>query len=730
MGQSHGKQSLKYTPGNTTATVSAIPYDVEEEIKHKSDWSSIKTKLIYQPIQYSHRRCIRVVQLLPSHHNEIAGHDMPHCRLRTADLDSEDSSYTSVSYVWGDPAKTEDIIVEQEGDNAPSFFKVNKNLYAILKAYAPGLRPITCTFWIDAICINQADDMEKSHQVRLMTDIYSRASSVWAWLGSEETRLFQFYFFNVLQVWEKRTKSAVWPPPSSVGLAQSPPPPPPEHELYKFRKAIRAVIKVLERPSGNFITGFRHIMGVFSHHYFQRIWTQQEVLCNDDVYFRFYADLDSEPISVPLQKFREFLMIFRYIIYAIDADAKQKLMSSEEGALVKTILNSLLFSTRLPLMLADKQDCSLLDILARLRTSQPPYDDRDNVFGVLGFAADAEKLDITIDYSISTVDVFTETAKVILVKGQDLSVLSYCSPSSSGLTLPSWAPDWSLKEQFPVPRVLDAISAAVNEGSNMPNASASGGSKPRLKVTDAVTPLLEIDGYRVAQVRAVGQDQIQLPDGQTNNNNNNNNDDDEDKDFLASNLSHVLHHMSQLTNLAAYNWLDASNDEGWRTLTGTLTPLGPNSAATRLKSSFASLLTIFQSMTQNDAANAENNNSATTTAVRFTLRDANYAICVSRIIEFMTGRTCFVTETGLVGVGPAHTRAGDVVCVFLGGGVPFVLRRLDGGEVGQREEDEGEMSKQKGKRDEYRLVGECFVYRIMFGEAVRSEAEVERFCIK
>ena len=38
--------------------------------------------------------------------------------------------------------------------------------------------------WIDAVCINQADDEEKNHQVALMAKIYQKAKSTIIWLGS------------------------------------------------------------------------------------------------------------------------------------------------------------------------------------------------------------------------------------------------------------------------------------------------------------------------------------------------------------------------------------------------------------------------------------------------------------------------------------------------------------------------------------------------------------------
>jgi len=37
--------------------------------------------------------------------------------------------------------------------------------------------------WIDAICINQEDVDEKSHQVAMMGDLYSRCLTVYIWLG-------------------------------------------------------------------------------------------------------------------------------------------------------------------------------------------------------------------------------------------------------------------------------------------------------------------------------------------------------------------------------------------------------------------------------------------------------------------------------------------------------------------------------------------------------------------
>jgi hypothetical protein len=42
--------------------------------------------------------------------------------------------------------------------------------------------------WVDAICINQHNNQEKSHQVSMMGEIYKRDTQVLAWLGEASTK--------------------------------------------------------------------------------------------------------------------------------------------------------------------------------------------------------------------------------------------------------------------------------------------------------------------------------------------------------------------------------------------------------------------------------------------------------------------------------------------------------------------------------------------------------------
>ncbi|KAK7183183.1 heterokaryon incompatibility [Paraphaeosphaeria sporulosa] len=83
--------------------------------------------------------------------------------------------YEAISYAWGEFPKFNQVIV-LDG----KILKITDNLYSALMAFSRpyGVRVL----WADAICINQTDTTEKSQQVALMAEIYSKANLVQVWL--------------------------------------------------------------------------------------------------------------------------------------------------------------------------------------------------------------------------------------------------------------------------------------------------------------------------------------------------------------------------------------------------------------------------------------------------------------------------------------------------------------------------------------------------------------------
>ena len=106
------------------------------------------------------------------------------CELIEAQLNDRDLlPYTAISYRWQNGEKTQAIWI------GGAKFLVTPGLLSLLLSlqeaslyhqhpwYEYGY------FWIDAICIDQNDEAEKSHQISHMKKIYTNATHVVVWLG-------------------------------------------------------------------------------------------------------------------------------------------------------------------------------------------------------------------------------------------------------------------------------------------------------------------------------------------------------------------------------------------------------------------------------------------------------------------------------------------------------------------------------------------------------------------
>lgn len=99
-----------------------------------------------------------------------------HIRTRIHTL-GDSIQYDAISYVWGTDEAS--VTVPCNG----WFIRITPRAYEMLE-HLRFHRPCPWHFlWIDAICINQNDTDEKAIQIPLMNQIYSKASSVIAWIG-------------------------------------------------------------------------------------------------------------------------------------------------------------------------------------------------------------------------------------------------------------------------------------------------------------------------------------------------------------------------------------------------------------------------------------------------------------------------------------------------------------------------------------------------------------------
>lgn len=98
------------------------------------------------------------------------------------------SPYEALSYAWGDPTarrriRLRDVEAGESEQRACSFLDITTNLYAALERLRDTAFPRL--LWVDAVCIDQENVLERAVQVRSMATIYIHASRVLVWLGEE-----------------------------------------------------------------------------------------------------------------------------------------------------------------------------------------------------------------------------------------------------------------------------------------------------------------------------------------------------------------------------------------------------------------------------------------------------------------------------------------------------------------------------------------------------------------
>jgi hypothetical protein len=143
--------------------------------------NSTSRKFEYHDLDLSDTsREIRLLSLLPGGKDDDIC-----CRISHADLNNltDSSSYEALSYCWGDKLKQRLITIEAEGQSLSEMI-ITENLFlalAHLRRASDERR-----LWVDAICINQDDNLEKTEknkQITMMRDIYQNAKNTLIWIG-------------------------------------------------------------------------------------------------------------------------------------------------------------------------------------------------------------------------------------------------------------------------------------------------------------------------------------------------------------------------------------------------------------------------------------------------------------------------------------------------------------------------------------------------------------------
>ncbi|KAF5630081.1 het-6-heterokaryon incompatibility [Fusarium sp. NRRL 52700] len=129
----------------------------------------------YQPLKSDEQRLLLV---------KPGDDDLIRVELKTVKSRTS-QRFWALSYVWG--ARENPATIHLNGQP----FSITRNLYHALYQYRrhafDGYDSDKAMLWVDAICINQNDQVEKSIQVPRMSEIYGQCERVLAWLGLVES---------------------------------------------------------------------------------------------------------------------------------------------------------------------------------------------------------------------------------------------------------------------------------------------------------------------------------------------------------------------------------------------------------------------------------------------------------------------------------------------------------------------------------------------------------------
>lgn len=334
------------------------------------------------------------------------------CALQHAHL-VDHPPYEALSYTWGDPHDTASIQLGQ------STVKITKNLEAALRHLRR--RDAPRNVWADALCINQANNAEKSIQVQRMTSIYRHCTRVIFWLGSDgdilrDGKAAMDYFVAITGTNAPEGHTVVYHSSTFT------------EEQEDERSAMEShLVSLFSMPSA-----------------WKRAWIVQELALSPEIV------LAAGDETMEWKAVEDFLEFDRSVEMFGLPDAFHQPFGHGwglSGFIMVTLTWPMIVchQRRLEATPAAKEKVRLLDILARFRSTEAT-DPRDCIYALLGILPDAGN--ITVDYALPASRVYTDVM-IMLIEGcgnLDPLVQSMWQFAGNGNRiddLPSWVIDFA-----------------------------------------------------------------------------------------------------------------------------------------------------------------------------------------------------------------------------------------------------------------------------------------------
>jgi hypothetical protein len=389
--------------------------------------------------------------------------DAPHCE--------------ALSYVWGD--ETHKKSIECSGNR----LDITRNLHeALLHLRSKDQRRV---LWVDAICINQEDNFERSKQVLLMRQIYAGAQQVLVWLGPESPD--DREAFNVMHWLHSQT------PAANVN-----------DEYFRDEISSRAVQFVASTWADDAEPPWDDFVRMFMRPWFERIWVIQEVASARTVLVLCgRKNLPWEVLATAANRFLTYGLEAR-IVQALRPQIREALgnvlainVQKDHLSHYRTMPDESSSQAQKFQPAASRDDvyaflAASVETLSFSRSFKST-DLKDRIYALLGLFRESD-IFFTPDYDITSEEVFIRTAVVEIINRKRLDFLSCTTHNAKpdSLKLPSWVPNWSLPADY-VPFVV-----------NRSDFAAAGGTEAQAQLS-AAGDVLTVSGKILSHIQAIGR---------------------------------------------------------------------------------------------------------------------------------------------------------------------------------------------------------------------------------
>jgi hypothetical protein len=514
--------------------------------------------------------------------------------------------YSALSYVWGDDHDRRPI--QLNGVNTT----ITANLEKALKQLRAEKK--ATKIWVDAICINQRDNTEKSHQVQIMGETYKHANiRTVLWLGDAEND---------------------------------------SHEALQLIATADAQFFVDYDPSVA-SPALQALKILLKRAWWKRMWVVQEMMLSPNPVLKCGAD------EVDFER----LVIFRNLAWEAQSADLERFQP------LRNLWRECPFTPMLEYHRVKWLDGELSLWLMDVAPFQCRYL-RDKVYGLMGLIHPDIRKQITVSYDEEAVTdrmVFIEATWICFHRELLIPLQLGQVEKNASLGLPSWCPDWNSKQTH-VPLVGFEFAPYPVTSSFCPSADkwlfggeqeikptfAFSGDKETLFLHGFVVDIVDfVNGVGTEETPEVtvytGDDLAIVAQCR--------------QERLESTKKACLRWEEHVRTSKSVNYLDSDGgyeEAFYRTI-----------AANRTFSREAldsDVKPIFDAWIGREIA-SDGASSSTTVDTK---RIKDYS---NSVVSLCAKRTFITTTTGYFGLAPQKTKLGDLVCIVYGADVAFILRK-------------------------------------------------------